>query len=126
MLYPNITDALCITVRRGSILDDTIFALRPGFDEKKHIKVRFLGELFWVGPLVLAQHSTMNVHCQLFHPFAGEPGIDEGGPKREFFMLLLNAISNKSSLLEGSPTRRVLRHNTSAFQVPFSEHCFLP
>ena len=39
------------------------------------------------------------------------------GPKE---MLLLNAISNNSSLLEGAPTRRVLRHNTSAFQVPFS------
>ncbi|CAI8002243.1 hypothetical protein GBAR_LOCUS3359 [Geodia barretti] len=43
VLYPNSTNALCITVRRGSILDDTIFSLRPGFDEKKHIKVRFLG-----------------------------------------------------------------------------------
>ena len=51
----------------------------------------------------------------LFH--SGEPGIDEGGPKHEFFMLLLNAISNNSSLLDGSPTRRVLRHNTTAFQV---------
>ena len=44
VLDPNNTNALCITVRRGSILDDTIFSLRPGFDEKKHIKVRFLGK----------------------------------------------------------------------------------
>ena len=109
MLYSNSTNALCITVRRGSILDDTIFSLRPGFDEKKHIKVRFLGKL---------DECMLVIVATLF--FVGEPGIDEGGPKREFFMLLLNAISNNSSLLEGSPTRRVLRHNTSAFQVLLS------
>ena len=70
-------------------MDDTIFALRRGIDEMKHIRVRFVAE----------------------------PAVDEGGPRREFFMLLMNAIANSSSLLQGSPNRRVLRHNTSAFQV---------
>lgn len=70
-------------------MEDTIFALRRGFDEKKHIRVRFVGE----------------------------PAVDEGGPRREFFMLLMNAIANSGSLLQGPPNRRVLRHNTSAFQV---------
>ena len=32
-------------------MDDTIFALRPGFDEKKHIRVRFLGEHAIVQPV---------------------------------------------------------------------------
>ena len=70
-------------------MDDTIFSLRPGFDEKKHIRVRFLGEA----------------------------AIDEGGPRREYFMLLMNAIANSSSILDGPPNRRVIRHNTNAFQV---------
>lgn len=38
-------DAHRITVRRGSIFDDTVFALRAGFNEKQHIRVCFLGEL---------------------------------------------------------------------------------
>ena len=88
-LYEDDFNVHRITVRRGHILDDTVVALRSNFDEKKHIRVRFLGE----------------------------PAVDEGGPRREFFMLLMGAIANSSSLLDGPPNRRVLRHNTSAFQV---------
>ena len=49
--------------------------------------------------------------------FLGEPAVDEGGPKREFFMLLMGEIANNGSLLDGSPNNKILRHNTSAFQV---------
>ena len=89
MLYADELSAYRITVRRGSIMDDTLLSLRAGFDEKKHIRVRFIGE----------------------------PAVDQGGPRREFFMLLMNAVANSSSLLQGPPNCRVLRHNTSAFQV---------
>ena len=41
-------------------MEDTIFSLRAGFNEQKHLRVRFIGE----------------------------PAVDEGGPRREFFMLL--------------------------------------
>ena len=81
-LYEDDFNVHRITVRRGHILDDTLVALRSNFDEKKHIRVRFLGE----------------------------PAVDEGGPRREFFMLLMGAIANSSSLLDGPPNRRVLRH----------------
>ena len=66
-----------------------MFVLRWGFDGKKHIRVRFVGE----------------------------PAVDEDGPRREFFMLLMNAIANGGSILQGPPERRLLRHNTSVFQV---------
>ena len=88
-LYEDDFNVHRITVRRGHILDDTVVALRSNFDEKKHIRVCFLGE----------------------------PAVDEGGPRREFYMLLMGAIANSSSFLDGPPNRRVLRHNTSAFQV---------
>ena len=39
-----------------------------------------------------------------------------------FFMLLMGAIANSSSLLDGPPDRRVLRHNTSAFHVKQQMH----
>ena len=51
VLSSDACDAYRITVRRGNIMDDTIFALRPGFDEKKHIRVRFLGEHAIVQPV---------------------------------------------------------------------------
>ena len=100
-LYEDDFNVHRITVRRGHILDDTLVALRSSFDEKKHIRVRFLGE----------------------------PAVDEGGPRREFFMLLMGAIANSSSLLDGPPNRRVLRHNTSAFQVTHTHphpHSYIP
>ena len=46
--------------------------------------------------------------------FIGEPAVDQEGPRREY---LMNAVANCGSLLQGPPNRRVLRHNTSAFQV---------
>lgn len=84
-----------IVVRRGHLLDDAIEALRFGFDESKHIRVRFVDD----------------------------PAVDEGGPRREFFMLLMGTISNSGSLIDGPPDRRVLRHNASAFQV--IANCFM-
>lgn len=88
-LYSDVYDAFRITVRRGHIFDDTLVALRSGFDEKKHLRRCFLGE----------------------------KGVDGGGPRREFFMLLMGSIANYGSILDGPPERRVLRHNTTAFEV---------
>ena len=82
ILYSDIYDSFRVTVRRGHIFDDTLVALRSGFDEKKHLRVSFLGER----------------------------GVDGGGPR----MLLMACIG---SILDGPPERRVLRHNTTAFEV---------
>ncbi len=41
-----------------------------------------------------------------------------------FFMLLMGSIGNNSSLLDGPPDRRILRHNTSAFQVCLGKAIF--
>ena len=43
--------------------------------------------------------------------------MDGGGPRREYFMLLMGDIANNGAILDGSPDHRVLRHNTSAFEV---------
>ena len=37
-------DAFRITVRRGHIFDDSLMALRCGFDDKNHVRVKFIGE----------------------------------------------------------------------------------
>lgn len=78
-----------ITVRRSNILEDTLDELRFGFDESKYFRVTFMGD----------------------------PAVDQGGPRREYFMLLMGTIANSGSLLDGPPDRRILRHNANAFQV---------
>ena len=76
-----------ITVRRSHLFDDTIKMLktRP-WNPLHHFKVTFLGE----------------------------PGIDDGGPRREFFRLLLAEIGRKNSLFHGESDRRVPVHNVLA------------
>ena len=88
-LSSDVFDTFRITVRRGHIFDDSLMALRSGFDDKKHLRIKFIGE----------------------------PAVDGGGPRREYFMLLMGDIANNGAILDGPPDRRVLRHNTSAFEV---------
>lgn len=83
VLYDDEYCAHRITVRRGHILEDTRLSLHS-FDEKKHIRIRFMGEA----------------------------AVDQGGPRREFFMLIMNEVANSAMLLQGPPDRRLLRHNT--------------
>lgn len=85
-LYTDVFNIFRITVRRVHIFEDTLVALRAGFDEKKHLRVHFLEET----------------------------AVDGGGPRREFLMLLMCAIANNGSILDGPSERRVLRH---AFEV---------
>ena len=88
VLDPDVSRTYCVTVRRKSIFEDARKALAR-FDPTKHVRVTFLGEA----------------------------AVDGGGPRREFFMLLIGAIGNNGSLFQGPPRRRVLRHNTCALQV---------
>ena len=78
-----------VTIRQGNIWEDTVSALKFGWDERKHIRVTFLGE----------------------------SAVDDGGPRREYFMLLMGSIFNNNNLLEGPVNQRILRHNTTALQV---------
>ena len=87
-MYSDETMVFRITVRRSNIWEDTHRALKHTFDEKKHVRITFLGE----------------------------SAVDGGGPRREFFMLLMNAIKENNSLLDGPSVSRVLRHNTAALQ----------
>lgn len=48
--------------------------------------------------------------------FLGESAVDDGGPRREFFMLVISSLREQNSLFQGPADRRVLRHNTTALQ----------
>ena len=86
-----------ITTRRNNVLEDTLRAMKTSTDldlNAKHIEVIFLGE----------------------------PAIDEGGPKREFFRLLMQLIDASGILLDGAPGHRIPRHNVIAFKVCIMIH----
>ena len=67
--------------------------------------------------IIKAMRYDFKVDKQIRVTFFKEAGVDVGGPGREFFM---GEIANNSSLLDGPPDRRVLRHNISALQVSSS------
>lgn len=72
-----------MVVRRNHVWDDALCRFKAGISVKKYIKVTFVGE----------------------------PAVDQGGPLREFFHLLLCDIAQNNSLLCGCETSRVPAHN---------------
>ena len=48
--------------------------------------------------------------------FIGEPAVDEGGPRKEFFFLVHKHMQQLSSLFTGPPTSRRFVHNMIALQ----------
>ena len=49
--------------------------------------------------------------------FIGETGVDGGGPRREFYRLLVTAACTTAGLLEGSDGRKVPMHNCAAIKA---------
>ena len=74
----------CIHVQRSNLVADTMCALKKhNFDAQKLLKV----------------------------VFADEPCVDEGGPRREFFQLVIKEVFTMSGVFHGSPQNVVLAHN---------------
>ena len=48
--------------------------------------------------------------------FISEAAVDEGGPRREFFRLVLADIASNNALFDGGSQRRVVRHNLIELQ----------
>lgn len=49
--------------------------------------------------------------------FIGEPAVDGGGPRREFYRLLVEAACTASGLLEGSEGRKIPMHHCAALRA---------
>ena len=47
----------------------------------------------------------------------GESGVDGGGPRREFYRLLVEAVCSTSGLLEGSDRKKIPLHNCPALKA---------
>ena len=87
MICGNEEDRQRIHVRRSNLISDTIRAFsRPTFNVSKLLKVVFVGE----------------------------PSVDEGGPRREFFQLIIKELFSYSGLFIGWPQNVVPVHNVEA------------
>ena len=86
-LSDDIEDVRRVAVRRKHILQDTLNTLkRIPWKATKYIKVAFIGE----------------------------PGVDDGGPRREFFRLLLESIGRSNMYFRGPVGRRIPSSNALA------------
>jgi len=92
VLSPNMDDGerpnvQRLNVRRTDLISDAIAQFeRPSFDVSKPIRVRFIGE----------------------------PAVDTGGPRREFFRLFLQDLKSKSSLFQHTSKGLIPLHNGKA------------
>lgn len=57
---------------------------------------------------------TFNVSKLLKVVFVGEPSVDDGGPRREFYQLLMKEVFTLSGLFTGWPENVVPVHNVTA------------
>lgn len=57
---------------------------------------------------------TFSVSKMLKVVFVGEPSVDDGGPRREYFQLVMREIFTKSGLFVGWPLNVIPVHNVQA------------
>ena len=79
----------CIRVRRRRLWEDGCEELRRDFDVKRHLRVKFIGE----------------------------KGADGGGPRREFFFRMIDAMGRQNMLFEGPENCRSPTHNFMALRA---------
>ena len=60
------------------------------------------------------RHFSFDITKILKVRFIGDSAIDDGGPRREFFQLLIQAIANKSGMFSGYPSHVVPLHDVDA------------
>lgn len=105
VLQPTPDEDMChfnvIHVSRYYVLEDFLESVESNnYDFKKKVKIQFI--------------SNFGDHQDL------EIAVDEGGPRREFFRLLMDALVHTSGLLEGPESMKVTlftvrKHNYAKF-----------
>lgn len=106
----------CFSNASGSF-EDFLRSLRDYqynlFSDNEEHPVTIRRSLLWEDTLTLFQNNFPNV-SPIVVTFKGEPAMDAGGPRREYFTLLLKHISMDTSFFEGSPERLLPTHNPTA------------
>ncbi|CAG2187251.1 G2H3 [Mytilus edulis] len=69
---------------------------------------------FWTAFFALSK-TTFNQNAELYVKFSGEMGDDQGGPRREFFRILMKELQ-ESELFEGQSLQKLFSHNIEALE----------
>lgn len=83
LLPVNPDESQRIVIRRKHVWADALHRFKTGLNVKQYIKITFVGE----------------------------PAVDQGGPLREFFCILIGDIARNNNLFSGSEISRVPVHN---------------
>lgn len=70
----------------------------------------------WSDTLRAVKKTSFNPINPLHVTFIGEPAVDEGGPRREFFSLVLAKVSSDRSIFHGSEDSRIFIRNFQGVQ----------
>lgn len=70
----------------------------------------------WGDTLRAVKKASFNPINPLRVTFIGEPAVDEGGPRREFFSLVLAKIASDGSIFHGSHDSRTFMRNVQGLQ----------
>lgn len=70
----------------------------------------------WSDTLRAVKKASFNPINPLHITFIGEPAVDEGGPRQEFFSLVLAKIAGDKSMFNGSHNSRIFIRNVQGLQ----------
>ena len=93
------------------------FEAIPGFKSNKAVDYEEFNNIhvrrnhIWSDALRSISKESFNPLAPIHVTFIGEAGIDEGGPKREFFSLALSKMAEDSTLFHGPTTGRSFVRN---------------
>ena len=71
----------------------------------------------WEDSLRFFKRNSEPIEKQLMVNFIGEQASDDGGPRREYLMLLINCIANETGLLDGSDGHKIFTLNPLLLQT---------
>ena len=70
----------------------------------------------WKDSLRHFARPSFDIHKEIRVSFVGEEAVDVGGPRREYWRLLMKAMASSSQLFEGDEQQKVLSHNYTKLQ----------
>lgn len=85
-----------------------------GRDEEDHQRIHVRRSHLFSDATRAFSRTNFNVSKMLKVVFVGEPSVDEGGPRREFFQLLLKEAFTSSGLFVGWPQNVIPIHSVEA------------
>ena len=110
----------------GRIDDSKVMKKVSACDLLRHLKEKVLKDgiqwitvarnTLWEDTVALFKSTRFDPTKSPRVKFEDEEGIDAGGLRREYFTLLMKAVTNHPALLEGQENKRAITYNTSALQ----------